>query len=120
MVEGLSIADIAIQTFSSTSTVHKYLSRYNLPLRSTDTKTRSRLRYGESLKNGRVCGERKELRTIAKMQDLRDRRFSYWKIADVFNSMKIPTKTGRGKWHARYIQKLLEEGHMVDVTGAAF
>jgi hypothetical protein len=68
VVEGLSIADISPQTFSSTSTVHKYLSRYNLPLRSANIKTRSRLKYGESFKSGRVCSNRNEQQTIAKMQ----------------------------------------------------
>ena len=41
------------------------------------------------------------------MNDLRAQGFSYWKIADIFNSMKIPTQMGKGKWHAKTIHQIL-------------
>jgi hypothetical protein len=49
------------------------------------------------------------------MRKLREQGFSYWKIADVFNSMKVPTKTGRGRWHARAIQNVLENAALASV-----
>jgi hypothetical protein len=49
------------------------------------------------------------LENIQKMKDLREKGFSYWKIADVFNSMGIPTKTRKGKWHAKTIQQILSK-----------
>ena len=50
---------------------------------------------------------KREKANIEKMKELRANGFSYWKIAEVFNSMKIPTKTGKGKWHARTILEVL-------------
>lgn len=41
------------------------------------------------------------------MRELRDKGFSYWKIADVLNAMKVPTKTRKGKWHARTHQAII-------------
>lgn len=41
------------------------------------------------------------------MRELRDQGFSYWKIADVLNAMKVPTKTRGGKWLARTVQAIL-------------
>lgn len=50
---------------------------------------------------------KRELENIKKMRELRDKGFSYEKIASVFNSMKIPTKTRKGKWHRKTIQQIL-------------
>jgi hypothetical protein len=41
------------------------------------------------------------------MVELRGKGFSYWKIADILNAMKVPTKTRKGKWHARSVQQIL-------------
>ncbi|MEO5971153.1 MAG: recombinase family protein, partial [Bdellovibrionia bacterium] len=64
--------------------------------------------YGESWRKRQVIVNQREQENIEKMKTLRVQGFSYWKIAEVFNSMKVPTKTGRGRWHARAIQKNLE------------
>jgi len=52
---------------------------------------------------------KRELENIKKMKELRERGYSYWKIAEIFNSMKIPTKTKRGKWHAKSIHQILNK-----------
>src|SRR5690606_23501184 len=90
--------------------VAKHLKAYGIPIRPNDVtnKTRAQLRYGEAWRNRQVVVHRRELENLAKMRKLRDQGFSYWKIADVFNSMKMPTKTGRGRWHARSIQQILD------------
>jgi len=90
--------------------IAKYLKLYGISPRPNDVmnKTRSQLRYGEAWKKRMVTMDRRETENIGKMKKLRDQGFSYWKIADVLNSMGIPTKTGRGKWHARAIQKILD------------
>ncbi|MGB0454999.1 MAG: recombinase family protein [Bacteriovoracaceae bacterium] len=41
------------------------------------------------------------------MRELRDKGYSYGKIAEIFNSMKIPTKTKRGKWHSKSVYNIL-------------
>ena len=49
---------------------------------------------------------KRELENIKRMRELRDKGFSYEKIASVFNSMKIPTKTRKGKWHRKTVQSI--------------
>jgi len=66
------------------------------------------MRLLQAYRRCRVVDHKKELELINRMRALRDQGFSYWKIADVFNSMKIPTKARRGKWHARTIQKIMD------------
>ena len=84
---------------------------YGIPIRPNDLehKNRSQLRYGEAWRKRQVVVHQRERDNIEKMIQLRAQGFSYWKIADVFNSMKIPTKTGRGRWHARAIQKVVDD-----------
>lgn len=110
VVERLSTKEIAAQIFSSRSSVAKYLKLHGIPIRPNDVnnKTRSQLRYGEAWRRRTVTLHQRELDNIEKMRKLREQGFSYWKIADVFNSLGIRTKTDRGKWHARSIQKILE------------
>lgn len=50
----------------------------------------------------------RELKAIEKMRKLREKGFSYWKIAEVLNAMKVPTKTHKGKWHARTVLSVLQ------------
>ncbi len=109
LVERLSIKEIAAEIFSSRTAVASALKRFGIPIRPSDVthKTRAQLRYGEAWRNRQVVVHKREQENLAKMQKLRDQGFSYWKIADVLISMKVPTKTGRGPWHARAIQKML-------------
>ena len=43
------------------------------------------------------------------MQILREQGYSYWKIAEVLNTMKIPTKTRKAKWHPTTVMKILKK-----------
>ena len=110
-VEKRSIKEIAAEISSSRSAVSKHLVEHGIrePYQFVRPKWRSQLKYGEAWRDRLVVPYKRELENIERMKRLREQGFSYWKIADVFNSMKIPTKSGRGKWHARYIQKILEE-----------
>lgn len=110
VVERLSTKEISALIFSSRTTVANALKRFGIAIRPNDVanKNRSQLRYGEAWRKRHVVIHYRELGNIKKMQALRDQDFSYWKIADVFNSMKVPTKTGRGRWHPRVIQTVLE------------
>ena len=109
VVERLSVREISTLIFSSRSVVAKYLKLHEIPLRPNEieNKNKSQLRYGEAWKKRLVTVNRKEAENIEKMQKLRDQGFSYWKIADIFNSLGIKTKTGAGKWHARSVQKVV-------------
>jgi hypothetical protein len=48
------------------------------------------------------------MENIERMNRLREQGFSYWKIADILNSMGVPTKTRKGPWQARSVQQILE------------
>lgn len=65
------------------------------------------LSYGKKVKERTLAEHKREQETIRKMHELRDKGFSYWKIADVLNAMKVPTKTRRGRWHARTVLSIL-------------
>ena len=93
--EGLSCDEIATQIFSARTTVLKYLKIFGIPVREVGTnQTRVRgLAYGLKLKQRNIAEHRREQEAILKMRDLRDKGFSYWKIAEILNTMKVPTKT---------------------------
>ncbi|WP_414698976.1 recombinase family protein [Oligoflexus sp.] len=67
---------------------------------------KGQLAYGEKLVQRRESGHRRELENIVKMTELRQRGFSYHKIAAILNSMGIPTKN-RKKWHATTVMNIL-------------
>lgn len=118
--ENLSIDEIAALTFSASSTVHKHLKRFGIALRGSGENIRPqrRLCYGQKIVGRRVEEHKAERTTIAKMQDLRQRGFSYWKIAEILNAMRVPTKTRRGRWHARSVQKVLDVNEPTENTKA--
>lgn len=110
VVEKLSTTEIAQSIFSARSTVVKHLKQFGIPVReSGNIKKRPGygLAYGKRIINRQEILHKKEQDNIKKMNDLRSQGFSYWKIADVFNSMKIPTQTGKGKWYAKTIHQIL-------------
>ena len=110
MTENLSIAVIAEEFDAAESTIHKYLVKFGIPIRGSGQNIRRKrsLAYGRKIANRIEVEHKREMETVVKMLDLRRQGFSYWKIADILNSMKIPTKTRRGKWHARSVQQILD------------
>lgn len=111
VVEGLSTAQIAKIVSSSPSTIQKYLTAFGIETRSSQSglrmKTGYGLAYGKRVIRKTKVDHHGELKMISKMTELRKQGFSYWKIADILNTMKIPTKTRKGKWHARSVQTIL-------------
>lgn len=41
------------------------------------------------------------------MIDMRRRGLSYRKIAELLTDMKVPTKTGKKKWHNNVVREIL-------------
>ncbi len=107
--ERLSCEEIAVQIFSARTTVLKYLKLHSIPIREigSNTKRVRGLAYGKKVKSRNLAEHQRELDAISKMKELREKGFSYWKIADVLNTMKVPTKTRKGRWHARTVQSIL-------------
>lgn len=94
----------------------KYLKQHGIPVRGTGSniKRRQGLEYGKRVVQRRELEHKRELENIAKMKTLRSQGFSYWKIADILNSLSVPTKTRRGKWHAKTVQAIMDrkEGNL--------
>jgi predicted DNA-binding protein YlxM (UPF0122 family) len=107
--KGLNISELAELCFSSRAAVRNSLKRFGIPIKTQDQllKTHQRLKYGEMRRKREIVANQRELQAIEKMKALRGQGFSYWKIADVLNAMGVRTKTGRGKWQARSVQKTL-------------
>jgi hypothetical protein len=109
VVEGLTCGEIAAQIFSARTTVLKYLKLHGIPVREigTNQKRKRGLGYGQKVQGRQVENHQREQENIKKMRELRDKGYSYWKIAEVFNTLKIPTKTRKGCWHAKTIHQIL-------------
>jgi len=95
--------------FSVRTTVLKHLKLRSIPIRESGSnqKRKRGLAYGKKIESQHVIDHARELENTKKMRELRDKGFSYWKIAEVFNTLKIPTKTRKGKWHAKTIHQIL-------------
>ena len=63
--------------------------------------------YGQKIKERSHAEHKREQEAILKMRELRNKGLSFWKIAEVLNTMKVPTKTRKGRWHARTVQAIL-------------
>jgi AICAR transformylase/IMP cyclohydrolase PurH len=87
----------------------KYLKLHGIPIREvgSNQKRVRGLAYGQKVKERFLAEHKREREAILKMRELRDKGFSYWKIADVLNAMKVPTKTRKGRWHATTVQAIL-------------
>jgi len=79
---------------------------------------RGQLGYGKRVVNGRVTVNQREVEIIANMQDLRVKGYSYWKIAEILNSMGVPTKSRRAKWQAATVMKIIDSGGKRSKSGA--
>ncbi len=113
VVEGLSCEEIASQIFSARTTVLKYLKIHGICIREVGT-NQKRVRgvaYGQKIKQRTLAEHKREQEVIFKMRELKDKGYSYWKIADVLNTMGVPTKTRRGKWHARTVLSILADAN---------
>lgn len=108
--ERLSCKEIARLTFSARTTVLKHLKLAGIPVRGAGQNTRRwNQAYGVRLVKRRETFFKAEQENIEKMGALRDQGLSYWKIADVLNAMRVPTKTAKGPWQARTVQRILSK-----------
>ena len=120
--EGLSTRQIAALIFSSRSTISVHLKKFGIPLRPEDIShkmNKGQLGYGEKRRAGQEAVHQREAAIIEKMKTLRAQGHSYWKIADILNAMKIPTKTRRAGWKAATVMKILKSDEVSESTNAA-
>ncbi len=110
VIEGLTCEEISKDFSTARTTILKYLKEFGIATRNPGSNhNRKRgLAYGEKSQQREIKEHKRELQNIQRMRELREKGFSYWKIADVFNSMGIPTKSRKGKWHPKTIQQILK------------
>lgn len=109
MLEGLSIAQIAAEIFSSKAAVRAALKRFNIPLREPH-KPHGRIgqpKYGQQIRSGRAAPHIAERQMIETIQDLRAQGLSLRKIAHFLSSMGVPTKKRGKSWHPEMINRIL-------------
>jgi hypothetical protein len=106
----MSTQEVAEKINVAASTIHKYLRIHNIPLRGPGESPRQKmtLGYGYRLDGRFEVIHKGEQKNIYFMKKLRDRGYSYWRIADIFNERQVPTKTRKGRWHARSIKQILD------------
>lgn len=108
MVEGLSISQIAAETFSSKKTVKKYLVRVGVPLRARDQDGNYRIKYGQKNINGHIVDDKVEQETLRIITSLRDHGHSVREIVAIAQSLNLPTKKIGSRWHIKTIFSLLK------------
>lgn len=111
VIERRTLNELAVEFKAARCTISKQMKAFGIQTRVTGSvQNRKRgLAYGEKCRERELRIHKRELENIQKMRELRDKGFSYWKIADVFNSMGVPTKTRKGKWYAKTIQQILDK-----------
>ena len=109
VVERLSAEEVAVQSFSSKSTILKHLKVFGIPSREVNPGVRRRrcVAYGLRMANRQLVEHQREQQALRRMADLRSKGFAFEEIAEVLNSMNIRTKTGRGRWHRKTVQAIL-------------
>jgi hypothetical protein len=109
--ERLSTAEIAKLLGVARSAVLKYLKVHGIPLRHASMRRVAGrgLAYGKRILNRQEVAFKREQENMAKMRELRAKGFSYGKIAEVLNTLNIPTRTRKAAWQARTVWAVLNK-----------
>jgi hypothetical protein len=59
------------------------------------------------MENRQLIAYQREQGYIAKMHELRSKGFTFEQVAQALNSLGVPTKTRRGKWHRKTVNAIL-------------
>lgn len=104
-----SISQLAKELGCARSTVKSHLEKLNVPLRLCPhwEWRKGQIAYGKRFAKNKEIRHQQELNTIARMSELRKQGYSFWKIAEILNVMKIPTKNKSSRWHATTVMKIL-------------
>lgn len=108
--EQLSALEIANRFCCSKSTILKHLKKFDIEIRDTGKSINKKkgLAYGKRIEKRQQMAHKREQANIQKMRELRGKGYSFHKIAEILNTMKVPTKTRKGKWHGRVIWEILK------------
>lgn len=110
-----SANQIAKEIGCSHSTLLKHLAKFGIPIRkTTPAGRRGQLGYGARLVRGKEVQNSREIDTITRMESLHRLGYSYGRISQILNSMKVPTKTRKAKWHPTTVMKILKAREAVN------
>ena len=109
VTEGLSLAQISREIFSSKSTIRKALMDNGIPLRELHRPhgNSAQLRFGRKKIANKVVPHLAELRVVRAIEDLRSKGFSLRQIAQFLTQIKVPTKLRGKAWHPQMIKRIL-------------
>lgn len=81
------------------------MKEFDIEVRDTGSNQRRKrgLAFGAKVQARKVVKHKKERQAIERMVSLRDQGYSYQKIADILNTMNVPTKTRKGKWSRKQV-----------------
>lgn len=115
LINKKSVCQIARELGCTHSTLLKYMAKYNIKTSMENSQffNKSQLAYGKRFYKGRVIDNKKEVEVINKIKDLRCKKYSYWKIAEMLTDMGVPTKNYGGKWHAKTVWQIINRPELL-------
>ncbi len=110
LVEGLSIAQIAAQIFSSKDAVRRGLIRHGIPIREAHKShgRSAQVPFGQKRQQGRGVPHLGERRVIDAALGLRAQGLSLRQIARFLSQIGVPTKCRGKSWHPEMVERILE------------
>lgn len=106
--KAMSITAMARELMSSRQSIKKHLLLFGIPLRPEDSRRMYRKRFAmRPLRNNAAEMSKAGSETLRFMQSLRAQGMSYGRIAKVLNQTGRKTRTGKGKWYANTVYKIL-------------
>ena len=107
--QGLSAAHIATELGVSKTTVKARLRAFGIRKNTPNGKSRYNLALGEKMVKGRVRPHKAELQVLKTILTMHTKKgLSPTSIADILNTMKIPTKRQGKKWSNSVIIDILK------------
>ena len=109
VVERCSLNELAVEFGVARQTISKQMKEFGIQTRVPGTvQNRKRgLAYGKKVKDREIVVYKNEQEIIERIKELREQGFSYYKIANVLNVMKVPTKAKRVKWSSKTVWQVI-------------
>ena len=110
MSEGLSIAQISSQIFSSKEAIRENLIRLGIPLREPHQPhgRPAQAKFGSKMKDGKLVTHMAEKRVVEAIDDMRRQGMSLRQIARFLTKIGVPTKRRGVAWHPEMVKRILD------------
>lgn len=109
VLEGLSIAQISSQIFSSKEAVRANLVRLGISLREPHQPhgRPGQAKFGTKMKDGKLVTHMAEKRVVEAAQDMRRQGMSLRQIARFLTKIGVPTKRRGVAWHPEMVKRIV-------------